>query len=368
VGSSRLRDALVVLADSGEVPPAVRTEIRESWARSLDNGLHPDRFDVPFVSDPDTESAPMRAASTVLSGLAEDLEGTPVGVLLTDSTGQVVARWASGRRVRADFDNISLAPGFDYSETAVGTNAIGAALVRRTPTFVAGQEHFADVLTRMACGAAPISDPATGRLLGVVDLTCRASDANPLLLTLARRAAREVGERLVRDMDGGERVLWEHFLRLRRGVKGPLVVLNQRRVLYNAAADHLVRTADGPALWEQAVGGLARKDSGPSRLRLASGVEVDASCEPLWEGGELVGAALRLHRAHDAHLSAVLTATERSVASLVVEGLTNRQAGERLFMSRFTVDSHLRSIYRKLGVASRFELAWAMSASAPGAV
>jgi DNA-binding CsgD family transcriptional regulator len=45
-----------------------------------------------------------------------------------------------------------------------------------------------------------------------------------------------------------------------------------------------------------------------------------------------------------------------------------RQAGERLFMSRFTVDSHLRSIYRKLGVASRFELAWAISASASGAV
>jgi transcriptional regulator of acetoin/glycerol metabolism/DNA-binding CsgD family transcriptional regulator len=359
-----LRDALVTLTDSGEVPSAVRAEIGESWARSLDKGLHPDRFDVPFLSDPDTESAPMRSASVVLSGVAEDLEGTPVGLLLTDSRGQVVARWASGRRLRADFDNISLAPGFDYSETAVGTNAIGAALVRRAPTFVAGQEHFADVLTQMACGAAPFSDPATGRLLGVVDLTCRASDANPLLLTLARRGARDVVDRLTREVDGGERALWEHFLRLRRGVKGPLVVVNQRRALYNAAADHLVRTADGPALWEQALRGLARKDPGPSRLQLGSGVEVDASCEALWEGGELIGAALRIQRTtNEAQLGAVLTATERSVASLVAEGLTNRQVGERLFMSRFTVDSHLRSIYRKLGVASRSELAWAMSVS-----
>jgi DNA-binding CsgD family transcriptional regulator len=199
---------------------------------------------------------------------------------------------------------------------------------------------------------------------GVVDLTCRASDANPLLLTLARRAAREVADRLTFEVDGGERALWEHFLRLRRAVKGPLVVLNQRRVLYNAAADHLVRTADGPALWEHALRGLARTDSVPSRLQLASGAEVDASFGPLWEGGELIGAAVRFHRTDGAQLGVVLTATERSVASLVVDGLTNRQAAERLFMSRFTVDSHLRSIYRKLGVASRLELAWAMSASA----
>ena len=73
MGASGLRDALVVLADSGEVPPAVRTEIGESWARSLDNGFHPDRFDVPFVCDPDPESVPMRTAGAVLQAAAREL-------------------------------------------------------------------------------------------------------------------------------------------------------------------------------------------------------------------------------------------------------------------------------------------------------
>jgi DNA-binding CsgD family transcriptional regulator len=36
--------------------------------------------------------------------------------------------------------------------------------------------------------------------------------------------------------------------------------------------------------------------------------------------------------------------------------LTNRQAAERLFMSPYTVDTHLRSIFRKLAVNSRVEL------------
>jgi DNA-binding CsgD family transcriptional regulator len=52
-----------------------------------------------------------------------------------------------------------------------------------------------------------------------------------------------------------------------------------------------------------------------------------------------------------------LTDTQRMVAELVIDGLTNRVAGARLFLSRHTVDFHLRQIYRKLGVRSRVELA-----------
>jgi DNA-binding CsgD family transcriptional regulator len=48
-----------------------------------------------------------------------------------------------------------------------------------------------------------------------------------------------------------------------------------------------------------------------------------------------------------------LTATERHVALLVAEGLTNAQVGERMFLSRHTIDFHLRQIFRKLAVHSR---------------
>lgn len=54
---------------------------------------------------------------------------------------------------------------------------------------------------------------------------------------------------------------------------------------------------------------------------------------------------------------AALTATEARVATLAAEGLTNAQVGEQLFISRHTVDSHLRHIYAKLGVSTRAELA-----------
>jgi DNA-binding CsgD family transcriptional regulator len=52
-----------------------------------------------------------------------------------------------------------------------------------------------------------------------------------------------------------------------------------------------------------------------------------------------------------------LTAAERRVAALVVEGRTNREVAAALFLGERTVASHLTHIYSKLGVRSRTELA-----------
>jgi len=54
---------------------------------------------------------------------------------------------------------------------------------------------------------------------------------------------------------------------------------------------------------------------------------------------------------------ASLTDTERAIADLVAQGLTNRQIAQRVFVSRHTVDFHLRSIFRKVDVTSRVDLA-----------
>ena len=54
---------------------------------------------------------------------------------------------------------------------------------------------------------------------------------------------------------------------------------------------------------------------------------------------------------------ASLTPTERRVVELVVEGLTNAEIGERMFVSTATVKSHLNHIFDKLGVTNRRQLA-----------
>ena len=52
-----------------------------------------------------------------------------------------------------------------------------------------------------------------------------------------------------------------------------------------------------------------------------------------------------------------LTPTERSVADLVAQGLTNPQIGDRLFISRRTVQAHLAHVFAKLDLTSRAQLA-----------
>lgn len=51
-----------------------------------------------------------------------------------------------------------------------------------------------------------------------------------------------------------------------------------------------------------------------------------------------------------------LTAHELHIAQLAAEGLTNREIGQRLYLSHRTVSTHLHRIFPKLGVTSRSDL------------
>ena len=48
-----------------------------------------------------------------------------------------------------------------------------------------------------------------------------------------------------------------------------------------------------------------------------------------------------------------LTEREQQILRLVADGLSNREIADQLFLSRYTVESHVKRIYRKLAVSSR---------------
>jgi len=52
-----------------------------------------------------------------------------------------------------------------------------------------------------------------------------------------------------------------------------------------------------------------------------------------------------------------LTAQELQIAQLAAKGLSNREIGQKLFVSPRTVSTHLYRIYPKLGISARGELA-----------
>jgi DNA-binding CsgD family transcriptional regulator len=365
---NELRDALAAVVSADVVLGEVREQIVASWRRSAGSGLRPETFDVPHDPTLDADAPLMRAARPVIDELTDDLATVSLGIVVTNVKGQVLERRASDHSVRSLLDRIMLAPGFLYTEEHVGTNAIGTALEEGRPSIVDGPEHFAETLTTMSCAAWPIADVRSGQVLGVVDLSCAARDGSPLMLPLARRAARDIGERLLEEASTVERLLLRRFDLERRRVGGPLVFINGRTMLTNASAGRIVGSTDEEVLWDCALHMLASNRS-DGTVVLESGTFAVRSCDAVIEGGEVIGASMRLgpvspaaplrrssQQARPTLGWGSLTDTELSVTSLVRQGLTNRGAAERLLMSRYTVDSHLRSIFRKLDISSRVEL------------
>ena len=94
-------------------------------------------------------------------------------------------------RLRAAGD-MNFAEGTLWSEGGAGTNAIGTAIALDHAVQVFGPEHFSDPVQRWTCSAAPIHDPDTGAVIGVIDLTGDLSTVHPHSLAVATATARAV--------------------------------------------------------------------------------------------------------------------------------------------------------------------------------
>jgi predicted ATPase/DNA-binding CsgD family transcriptional regulator len=66
----------------------------------------------------------------------------------------------------------------------------------------------------------------------------------------------------------------------------------------------------------------------------------------------------------DGPVSGTLTGRENQIATLVADGLSNREIADRLVISKRTVDAHIEHIFGKLGVSSRVQLVNWLKASA----
>jgi DNA-binding CsgD family transcriptional regulator len=246
-------------------------------------------------------------------------------------------------------------PVIDQLATALAGTGMRAAVTGARGTMDGGPEAGLGVRV-------PIIDPNSGRAVGALVLASGPGRANPLTQPLAACVAREIEQRLLDDAALDERLALHQFLQRRRGAKGPFVLVTERRIITNAAADRLVAPHDEPVLRNTAHRLRACRGAEVVRLVLSGG-PVTARAEPVPDTRSPAATVLRLvpiaDDAEGARPSSgweSLTDTERSVANIVAQGLTNRQAAERLFLSHHTIDFHLRSIFRKVGAESRVDL------------
>ncbi len=228
---SRHRHREAHLAGRTAGGPHGRADVLASWRRVSAAGVDPGGG--PAIDPlPDTE-VHRRRSSGHLEELVPLLESAlrPVveaGQLMVvgDDEGRVL--WRLGRPpARRRADELGFVAGSAWTEGNVGTNAIGTALVLGEPVHILGAEHFVESHARWGCAAAPLHDPWTGRLLGVVDISGPRASMHPSLLSTVALAARvaslELLERHRRSLED-LRVGSAHVL---TRIAGPAAVVDQ---------------------------------------------------------------------------------------------------------------------------------------------
>ncbi|OKH71203.1 diguanylate cyclase [Mycobacterium sp. SWH-M1] len=190
---ARLMSAVYDATMAGHRAPArPREVIGDSWQRLLASGVEPS--DTPVVETGGLES--LRRASGLMDVLDEISHGLESLVadgenilVVADATGRVL--WRSGSpSVLSNADRLGFVEGAHWGEGAVGTNAIGTALAAQRAVQVFSAEHFLRSHHAWTCAGAPIRDPRTGQVLGVVDVSGPAATVHPTTIALVDAVAR----------------------------------------------------------------------------------------------------------------------------------------------------------------------------------
>ncbi|WP_319457894.1 MULTISPECIES: helix-turn-helix domain-containing protein [unclassified Mycobacterium] len=172
----------------------VRRLVAESWLRSLATGVDPDRGGAQSESPAAAlerlrASHPLASALPVIRKLLVD-DAVDAGVVVAVSAADGTLLWVEGdRSVCQKAEAMNFVPGADWSERGAGTNAPGTALALDRELQIRGSEHFSRVVQPWSCTAVPVHDPASGVLLGAIDLTGGTEVASLQTLALVRATA-----------------------------------------------------------------------------------------------------------------------------------------------------------------------------------
>ncbi|HYZ17553.1 MAG TPA: helix-turn-helix domain-containing protein [Candidatus Acidoferrum sp.] len=205
--SANLEDAADLLAraraqyvmNGTAVRTLARSRIIESWDRCRTLGVDPGLKRAPVYDDLAERRAAnerlLAAADPVLVHLADQLLGTGYVVVIGDAEGHVLDI-AGDPDTRRTVATIGFEPGADWSEAALGTNAIGTTLADRRPIQLLAAEHFCEATQQFTCTAAPICAPTTRSIVGVLDISGSYQLVRPHLVGVVMHAALEIEERL----------------------------------------------------------------------------------------------------------------------------------------------------------------------------
>jgi GAF domain len=243
----RMHDAIIGGTRSAMRP---RDLVARSWTRVLKLGLDPGGMNTrdPLGRDEVERHRHESPLSLVIDELRQVVssvaDASHLLMVVTNADG--ILLWRDGASsVRRRADTLGLSEGALWTESMVGTNAIGTALAEAAPVQLFSAEHFEQSQHPWYCIASPIHDPRTGELLGIVDVSGPALTYHPAISALV-----ETGVRLA------EAQLWRHH--------------QDRLERLRRAAAPLLATLSGPMLLVDENGWVAHSSGIAARERIAA--------------------------------------------------------------------------------------------------
>lgn len=183
-----------LFVEQGDTAAKVRPEIVNSWSRAQQALVSTEVTAAPLADESETaavwsDSPLQEAVESVEAELRRTAEDGDLVIAVTDARTRIL--WTYGGRVmRRKAESVHFVPGGRWDDQSVGTNALDLANRLDTPSMVFSAEHYARMVRNWVCWAAPVHDPASGRQLGVIDLSTTWDRTHPIGLATARVMAR----------------------------------------------------------------------------------------------------------------------------------------------------------------------------------
>jgi hypothetical protein len=178
---------------TGRSPTQLRELVRDSWLRCVSSGVNPDgiprlpEFTGSDLRDFRREHLLHAVMPVIRRLLVEFAQDNVQLVAVGDESARLL--WVEGDpSLVSRAEHVSFVEGSQWAEHLAGTNGPGTALALSQPLQIYTTEHFRRPSQGFSCSAAPIHDPDTGAVLGVVNLSGGDHDTSPQPLTLVRAA------------------------------------------------------------------------------------------------------------------------------------------------------------------------------------
>ena len=304
-----LRAAWEAYQEDGLQDAHVRSAIVNSWSRSREYSVSPDRraadIDAGALAGFDSRDQTRRLLTqvwrTTKTQLSDALSGSDSAVVICDDAGHILDRGGDPAILRST-EIQNFVPGSDWSEEGAGTNGIGLVLALSRPAQVFSAEHFCVGFQSYACTAAPVRHPVTRAVIGVLDVTTKASAINPHTFAMVVHAARAMERDMEEHVFGRERELLERYLRGRIGLEVPFFTVDRsgRTIIQNAAAAQMLRGDDLSSILVLVREALHSGKQLECDLELNSG-RVELSCHIVHAYEDVIGAGVSLRPVRRRH-------------------------------------------------------------------